>query len=171
MVVTVPALTRTGCGSCLETHTLTTSQIPSLDSAYSYLRMHAKALSIPLAPETAFSLVSLPHCVSIVRILATRQVDNQIKVDLRWILPCCSELVSSSDTFRVAVVASQHNLSERLQAITSFVCGTGAASSCFKVDSAKDGCPPLPQLLERMSQLDQLPVDLARLTTSNTTKS
>ena len=64
---------------------------------------------------------------------------------------------------------NNYNLSERLQAITSIVCGTGAASSCFKVDSAKDGCPPLPQLLERMGQLDLLPVDSARLTTSNTT--
>ena len=98
MVVTVPALTRAGCESCLETHTLATSQMPSLASAYSYLRMHAKALSIPLALETVFSLVLLPHCVTTVRVLATIQVDDQFKVDLRWTLPSCSELVSSRVT-------------------------------------------------------------------------
>jgi sugar/nucleoside kinase (ribokinase family) len=40
---------------------------------------------------------------------------------------------------------------------------TGAASSCFKVDSAKSSCPPLPVLLKRMEELKSRPLDSARL--------
>lgn len=53
-------------------------------------------------------------------------------------------------------------LSIHLMAL-ALIGATGAASSCFKIDSAKSSCPPLPVLLRRMRELKSLPLDSARL--------